>query len=257
MNVKNNILKIMFLLLVFTFSFKVSALEYTNPNTNYKVICEDDANLIDTESINQLFEKMKQLSDYGNVAFKTTDSPGTTTEYYASSYYHSKFGAESGSLFLIDMGNRNVYIFSDGQNYKIINKSKAYSITDNVYRYAKNEEYYECAYNAFDQMLTILQGNKILEPMRYASDAFIAITISAFINFFIVMIKSTVRKASDKEILKSCKVKMEINSLTARKTGTHRVYSPQSDSSSGGSSGGGGGGGGGGGSSGGGGGHGF
>ena len=151
------------------------------------------------------------------------------------------------------MDNRQIYIFSDGSNYNIVTIDKANIITDNVYRYASNGNYYECASEAYKQILTILGGNKIAEPMRYISNGLIAITAAAFINFFIVMRKSKLRRSDDKEILKECKVNFQIGEITGHKTGTKRVYSPPSDS--GGSSGGGGGGGGG--SSGGGGGHGF
>ena len=60
------------------------------------------------------------------------------------------------------------------------------------------------------------------------------------------------KKASINDISKNCDISFNINNVHAEKTGSHRVYSPVSDSSSGGSSGGGGGG-----SSGGGGGHSF
>ena len=149
------------------------------------------------------------------------------------------------------MDNREIYIFSDGNNYRYITSDKAYSITDNVYRYASDGNYYECARKAFSQIRDVLEGRKISEPMRYISNAFIAITLASFINFFIVMFHSKIKTSKEKEIISNCKINFEIGEIGAHKTGTKRVYSPQSD---GGSSGGGGGGGG---SSGGGGGHGF
>ena len=149
------------------------------------------------------------------------------------------------------MDNREIYIFSDGRNYNVITSNKAYSITDNVYRLATNEKYYECASKAFTQIEALLEGKRIAEPMRYISNAFIAITIASFVNFFIIMGKSKVKKSRNNEILKNCKVNFQIGNIWANHTGTHKVYSPQD--SGGGSSGGGGGGG----SSGGGGGHGF
>lgn len=230
---------------------------YINPNTGYKCIIEDDASLIGENSINSLREKMIELTEYGNIMFKTTNVNSSTATYYAQNYYHKTFGTASGSLFLIDMENRQIYIFSDGANYNIITSSKAYSITDNVYRYAKNEQYYNCAYETFDQMLTLLKGNKINEPMRYISNVLISITCAAFLNYFFVVSKSKIRKASAKEIIKFSKSSVQIGNVNAYKSGTTKEYRPVSDSSSSGGGSSGGGGGGGGGSSGGGGGHGF
>ena len=225
-----------------------------------KCVIEDDADLLTEEEERRLFDQMMPLTEFGVIAFKTINENNSTTPDYASDFYHSTFGTQSGTLFIIDMDNRQLYIFSDGSNYNIITSNKAYSITDNVYRYATNEEYFECASKTFEQINALLNGYKIAEPMRYISNGFIAIILAAFINFFIIMSKSKLKKSSDSEMLKGCKVKFDVTDIKGHQIGTRRVYSPPSDSggSGFGSSGGGfSGGGGGGGSSGGGGGHGF
>lgn len=235
-------------------------IEISDIDPNYKLIIEDDANLLSDDEKIMLEEKMKSLLEYGNIAFVTIDknTVGSAAS-FASNYYHNKFGTGSGSLFLIDMDTRNIYIFSDGNNYRIITRDKAYIITDNIYTYATAKQYYLCAYEAFDEMEILLNGGKILEPMRYASNIVISITLGAFVAFFIAVKMTSIKKVSEKEIINMMNSHLILNSIEAKKTGTHKVYSPVSDSGSsgGGSSGGGGGGGGGGGSSGGGGGHSF
>lgn len=231
-----------------------SSYVYQNEETKYTVVIEDDANLLSEEEEEKLKVKMIPLTEHGHIIFKSIDSNYTTTENYASSYYHSNFSTQSGTLFLIDMNNRNIYIFSDGDNYRSVTRSKAYSITDNTYRYATRGDYYSCAYYSFDQINSVLNGRKIAEPMRNASNVVVSITIALLINFLIVFYHSRIKKAKISEITKNCVIDFNIGKVYAEKTGTHRVYSPVSDSSS---SGGGGGGGGGGGSSGGGGGHSF
>ena len=222
----------------------------------YKLIIEDEAGLItNEEDIKKIRDKMAALTEWGNVAFKTVPVGGNaygSTASLASAYYHEKFGTESGSVFIIDMDKRNIYIFSDGYNYTIITDGKAEIITDNIYRYATNEDYYTCAYTAFDQINTLLSGGKILEPMRHISNIVVAIVLAFFINFIIVAKSTKIKKEEVNEVIKNCDVSVTASNITGRKTGTHRVYSPQSSGSSGG-----GGGGGGGGSSGGGGGHSF
>lgn len=216
--------------------------EFKNENTNYSAVLEDDAELLTEEELNKLQEEMKSLTEHGNIAFKTISSNSTTTEAYASSYYHTKFGTKSGTVLLIDMDNRYIYLFSDGENYNIVTKDKATIITDNVYRYASNEEYYECARIAFSQVNTLLQGGKISEPMRHISNILIAITVAFFINFIIILVNTSLKKAKEKEIIDNCTVNFNISNVNAHQVGTHREYSPRSSSSSGGgrSSGGGG-----------------
>lgn len=249
--------KLLFLLLlVVLIGYRVDAMEdvsYTNPDSGYRLVIEDDANLLSDSEIEELKDDMMSLTEYGNIAFKSIDVNYTGTASYALNYYHNNFGTESGTLFLIDMDNRYIYIFSDGANYNIITTAKANIITDNVYKYASDGDYYKCASVAFSQMETILSGGKIAEPMRYISNFLIAITLAFFINFIIVLVNSSIKKAKDKEILANCVINFNIGAMHADKVGTHREYSPVESSSGGGSSGGGGGGG----SSGGGGGHSF
>lgn len=227
--------------------------KYTNSSTNYQAFIDDRANLLDENEEKKLLDIMIPLTNYGNVVFVSTDNNLDSTENFSREYYHNKFGTSNGSLFVIDMSNRYAYIFSDGTNYNIITRSKAYSITDNSYRYASTKDYYSCAELTFKQMLIVLEGGKIIEPMRYTSNIFIALTLSFFIGFLYVLSKSKMKKASIHDISKNCDITFNINNVHADKTGSHRVYSPVSDSSSGGGSSGGGGGG----SSGGGGGHSF
>lgn len=222
--------------------------------SGYQLIIDDQADLLSEEEEEKLKQEMVKLTEYGNIAFVSVSTNNSGTPYFASSYYHSHFGTDSGSIFLIDMDNRQIYIFSDGFNYSIITNSKANIITDNIYTYASYEKYYDCAYHAFEQMDTLLSGGKIYEPMRHISNFVLAIVSAFFINFIIVLINSSVKRASNNEIIKTCDIEFNCANIVGRKTGTHSVYSPQSSGSSGGSSGGGGGGGG---SSGGGGGHSF
>lgn len=233
------------------------SVKYTNEETNYKLYLNDYAGLFTEDEENKLIEDMKPLTKYGHIMVETiTENSYYSAAGYASERYHQLFNQESGSLFLIDMKNRYIYIFSDGENYKYITNSKAEIITDNIYRYASRGDYYGCTKEGILEMNTILEGGKILEPMRYASNIFLALLISFFINFIIVSRATKIKKASNNAILKNCDIAFTIANVVGTKTGTHKVYSPPADSggSGGGFSGGGGGGGG---SSGGGGGHGF
>ena len=225
--------------------------KYINDETNFTASIEDNANLLSIEERVKLFEEMKPLTKYGHIAFVSTASNSSSVEYFADSYYHSHYGTESGTIFIIDMSNRKIYIFSDGANYRTVTESKAYSITDNTYRYATDKEYYNCASYSFKQIYTILDGGKIAEPMRYTSNIFIALTLSFFFSFLYILGKSRIAKASDRSIVDNCDIDFKVGDTSVIKTGQHRVYSPQSSGGSGG------GGGGGGGSSGGGGGHSF
>lgn len=225
---------------------------YQNNNTNYKAIVLDNANLLTDQEEQSLLDEMTNLTNYGNIIVLTIKENNTTTESFASSYYHSNYGTSSGTLFLIDMDNREIYIFSDGENYNTITSNKAYIITDNTYKYASNEEYYKCASYSIKQIDTLLSGGKIAEPMKHITNALIAIILGSFICFIYITRVSKLKESQDTEIVKNIATNFKMGELTAKKTGSHKKYNPHTDSSGGGSGGGGGGG-----SSGGGGGHSF
>ena len=219
-------------------------ISYVNEETNYKVVIEDDANLLTDSEEKLLLEDMKKLSTFGNVIFKSIDNNYTSAVSYAENYYYQNYGNSNGELFFIDMDNRRIVITSGGSNDKVITKAKANIITDNVYKYASNEQYYNCASKAFDQINTLLNNGKIAEPMRFASNIVVALIGAFLINLLIVLSNSSTKKAKNKEIIDGANVDFVIGNIVGNKTGTHKVYNPPS-SSSGGSSGGGGGGGGG------------
>ena len=230
---------------------------YTNSETGYSVIIEDDASLLSNDEKIQLAETMKDITPYGDVAFKSIDYNPYSTETYIECYYNSIFGTGSGTVFLIDMDNRNIWIYSDGSIYSTITTAYANVITDNVYTYASDRDYFSCANKAFIQEAALLQGRRISQPMKYISNALLAIAIAILINYFIVRQTSRVRKASDNEIVNGVFANNAFNNVSVNFIRQTRTYSPRSSSSSGSSGGHSGGGGGGGGHSGGGGGHSF
>lgn len=235
------------------FAMEVRAEEkYVNPQTEYEVILEDQADLLSEEEESALLTQMKAITTYGHAAFLTTAVNNRSAGSYAADRFYQYFGSESGVLFLIDMDNREIYIYSDGRVYRTITKSYANTITDNVYTYASDAEYYTCARKAFEQILTLLSGNRIAQPMKYVSNAFLALLIALLINYFVVMLTSKVKNPEKQELLKATKHRCSFTNTEVIHSHTTKKYDPPSSSSSGG---GGGHGGGGGGHSGGGGGH--
>lgn len=231
---------------------------YTNPDTGYCVVMEDEADLLTGRERDELAAVMQDITAYGNAVFKTIEENGSSTESFAKNYYKSRFGAESGTVFLIDMDNRNIWIFSDGAIYKTVTTAYANTVTDNVYRYASRGDYYTCAAEAFGQIYALLEGNRIAQPMKYISNALLAVILALLINFGLVSYFARLKSPGEDEILKNIEKRFSYTKPVATYTHTSKIYDPVStDSGSGGSSGGGGGSSGGSGSSGGGGGHSF
>lgn len=231
-----------------------------NEDSSYVAVIEDDAGLItDTESV---MESMKPITEYGNVMLKTIDENDDSAAYFAEHYLHDNFGKDSSVIFLIDMDNRKVYIFSDGAIYRTITRAKAEVVTDNIYRYASKGDYDSCAIKAFEQINTLLEGHRIAEPMHIIGIAFISVLLGLIICFIMIWSTTKRRPIGSAELIRGTDTSVRITEPEAAFVSYSKTYSPVSSGGGGGYSGGGGGssgggGGGGGGSSGGGGGHSF
>lgn len=179
----------------------VANLVYRNEETGYSARVEDSADLLTEEEEADLIEVMKGITSYGNVAFKSAYAYTEFTEKYAREYYKSVFGTDSGTLFLIDMRNRMLWIHSDGAIYKSITKDMAEVITDNVYREASKENYYACASKAFRQIKSILDGEKIAKPMKYISNALWAMVLAMLVNFGLICYLANTKGSKKSKIL--------------------------------------------------------
>lgn len=236
-----------------SYAAEPETVQYENPETGYVVVVEDDAQLLTEEEVDTVASVMEEVTEFGNAVLKTIDDNGSSAESYAREYYGSLFGSDSGALFLIDMDNRMLWLHCDGAVYRTITKAYANTITDNVYRYASDGNYTECASKVFAQITSLLKGQKIAQPMKYICNFLLAVSLALLINFWLVHVLTEVRPVSQNKLLRSAKKSFSYTKPIATFVNKRKVYSPieSGDSGSSGDSGGGGGYSGGGGSSGG------
>ncbi|MCM1308796.1 MAG: TPM domain-containing protein, partial [Butyrivibrio sp.] len=192
----------------------------------YRAVIEDEADLLSEAEENALLEVMMPITRYGSVAFISTDSNSRTVERFAQDRLHELFGSKSATVFVIDMDNRKVCVFSDGYIYRIVTKAYANTITDNIYTYATDGDYYKCAEKAYEQIYTLLRGGKISQPMKYISNALIALTLGLLINFIVITVKSKRAKVSDSELLNKIFTDCIIDNPWHTITHQTQVYDP-------------------------------
>ena len=220
--------------------------EPENGTNRFSILIEDNAELLSANEEEMLYEIMKPISEYGNVVFVSIQSnPYGYAANYAENTYYQLFGNQSGTIFLIDMDTRELYIFSSGDIYNKITKNQAENITANVYRLASNEAYYDCAKSAFEQINSVLNNQLLFVPMRWITSILAGICISLIISIIIVFVQRNFKRESA-DI--TTQTPHYIVRQQEKLKNTSKRYSPRSNSSGGGggSSGGGGGGGGGG-----------
>lgn len=216
---------------------------YEDPVTHYRLWIRDRQDILTDEKKAELLEIMKPITEYGNVAFESYSGNESGYEYCAKNYREQGFFDNSGTVFLINMTERYMWLYTGGKMEKTISAKRAVSIVDNVYRLASNGNYYKCAAEVFHQIETLLKGGLILQPMRLICCLFIAFAGSLLVVYMFICKERGIKSALPKRVPAMTEGAALIGATSVRVTKTVSNSSSGGGSSGGGSSGGGGGGG--------------
>ena len=155
--------------------------------TAYRVVIEDDAGLLSEAEEAEVRTEMEDVAQYCNVGFYTTRRSGSqSAQAQAKAWGNRTFGNTDYTVFIIDMNNRWMEIFSSERIYRVVTKAKAYTITDNVYKYATRGQYADCAKETFRQIRQTLEGYEVASPMRYATNALVAIAVAILLAYLLI-----------------------------------------------------------------------
>ena len=149
-------------------------------------VIQDDADLLTEEEEAALYQDMLPLCEYGTPLFWTSYETGNY-EKLADRFYHARLSrGENGMLFAINMASRQLTVFTDGDVYRIITRSEAETITDNVFRMASAGNYYQCAKSVYEQIGRRLRGEQIARPMQLISNALLSLVLALMLVYLYI-----------------------------------------------------------------------
>ena len=216
----------------------LSSSVYQNSDTGYTAYIDDEEDLLSSSEEEELLKNLVPLTQYGNVAFLSGRG-----EYSAAAtirdFYNEVFYGKSGLIFFIDMENREIRIQSGGAFYRTISSDVANSITDNVYVFASNGDYYRTAAVAFSQVKAKMEGRFVATPMRWISNFFLAIFLGLLFNFTMLLMTWKQNRAGSKAVLGALRPNMILGNREVIMTNQTKVRLSSSSSRRGGQSGGG------------------
>ena len=216
----------------------LSSSVYQNSDTGYTAYIDDEEDLLSSSEEENLLKKLVPLTQYGNVAFLSGRG-----EYSAAAtirdFYNEVFYGKSGLIFFIDMENREIRIQSGGAFYRTISSDVANSITDNVYVFASNGDYYRTAAVAFSQVKAKMEGRFVATPMRWISNFFLAIFLGLLFNFTMLLMTWKQNRSGSKAVLGALRPNMILDNREVIMTNQTKVRLSSSSSRRGGRSGGG------------------
>ena len=167
-----------------------SALAAETGESAYRVVIDDEADLLTEAQEADLHAIMEKVLPYGNAAFVSVDQNATTTERLAETKFLEFFGDTSGALLIIDMDNRYIQLIADGAVYKTVNKTRCNEIT-----------------KAFEQVVRLLEGGKVAAPFRYVTNAFLAVCLALIGNFAVMSLQRRKKVAPENAL----NVKVAVN----------------------------------------------
>ena len=214
----------------------------TNDVSGYDIIIDDAADLFRDSEKEQLIPYMVDCAGGGHVMLVTvTDNRFGSAYDYCENYYRSIMPEESGIMFLIDLDTRELRFYSEGTYHRELTSSVMNIISDNIYKMASNGDYFGCAKEAFAEIADVLEGKRIAAPMKYVSNACLAILLALILSYFFTRGVSKAAKPSNSEIMNAIYSSFEFRNPGVKFVNETRRYSPRSSGSGGGGGGGGGG----------------
>jgi len=160
-----------------------------NEITDYGLVFNDEAGLIDPAERQSVLDAMHGITQYANVGFMTYPSGGSrqNSATKAQEWGDRTFGYDTRyTVFIIDMTNRHLDIYASRSLMNTLTAGVENSIADNVSKSATKGDYAKCAADAFTQILKILQGEKISTPMKYASNAVLALIAAMLAAYLLI-----------------------------------------------------------------------
>ena len=173
-------------LLLFPCLAGAEKLTKTNEETGYIAVIDDGAFLLDAAEYSDVMNTMMGITDYCNVGLFTY--AGESRAYVGDKAKEWANGTFTGhcTMFVIDMTTRQIMIWSSDDMRKTVTQTKGNIIVDNVYTYASDKEYARCAMTAFNQMLRVFKGETVSGPMKYISNALLAVIAALLLAYLLI-----------------------------------------------------------------------
>ena len=178
---KKSLLLVLGVLIICTFLPAVSVLAAN------QLFVEDNADILTPDEEARLIRDYSAITEYMGAAFVTTDAASAGTSAFAEDYAISHYGNSPAVIFVIDMYDRELYIYSNGTALKTITRADARAITDNVYKSASRGDYYECADRTFSQILGKCRGERLARPVKHITNALIAVLCGILLNYYLTV----------------------------------------------------------------------
>ncbi len=174
---------------------------YENSETGYQVRIHDAAGVLNDSQREILVRKMAVVTAYGSAVLVTTQGEGAALEEHAADFYERSFSDKSGIIVCVDVQTKRVWLWSRGGIHRLVQGRYARRVAEDASEQAAEDNAYECAYEAFDKIEKLLEGAGENRPVKYISNALLALMLAFFVNYLLVDRMSRRQEANEAEVL--------------------------------------------------------
>lgn len=174
---------------------------YENSETGYQVRIHDAAGVLNDSQREILVRKMSVVTGYGSAALVTTEGEGAALQEHAADFYENSFSDKSGIIVCVDVQTKEVWLWSRGGIHRLVQGRYAQRVAEDASARAAEDNAYECAYEAFDKIEKLLEGAGENRPVKYISNALLALMLAFFLNYLLVDRMSRRQEANEAEVL--------------------------------------------------------
>lgn len=181
----------------------------------YSLIIDDRIDLLTDQEEQQLAKAMEPITQYGTVAFVTTDEVGDTND-EAMAYsiqYINPSRSYNSTLLMIDMNPRTIYLFSRGALEHPLNRSVAFDITSAVSSYASDGDYFACANAAFGKIQDSLNGTFRYSWLRLIGLGLLSAAVGLLISYLVHRMAGIQKRANPEEETRRLNITLKVNRM--------------------------------------------
>ena len=147
-------------------SITENGLTWKNSKTGFRVVIEDDIDLLTSSEERRLLEDMSPMTEYGSIAFWSTRGEASEVRTKADEKLDALFGEESASLVVINKALPQLSIQSRGSLARMIPAAKADGIVSRGKTDLSGGLYYDAASGTFSRMNAQIQSAKTASHVR-------------------------------------------------------------------------------------------
>ncbi len=171
-------------------SITENGLTWKNSKTGFRVVIEDELDLLTAAEERKILDNMIPLTEFGSVAFWSTREESADVQTQAEEKRRAFFGEESSCIVVINKAYQQLSIQSRGQLAKVITSTRAGRIASSCSADLTRGQTYNAVSETFSQIGTLTGSSKTAAHLRVFCNLFLSLMIGLTLTSAFVLVRT-------------------------------------------------------------------